>query len=106
MSRKKRAGILSAATLVLILLYSQKRRDLQFFALLTLIFVSIQGAMVALLVVFSRRMLSDFRCVMEHYCQNYQEEWELHEYKNNRELRILGNSALTLILFQVLSGAD
>ncbi|MCM3782154.1 COX15/CtaA family protein [Neobacillus mesonae] len=48
------AGILAVVTLVLLLLYGQKRRDLQFFALLTFIFVSIQGAMGALAVVFTQ----------------------------------------------------
>lgn len=48
------AGILAVATLLLFILYSQKRRDLQFFSLLTFIFVSIQGVMGALAVVFSQ----------------------------------------------------
>ncbi|MEK5061359.1 heme A synthase [Paenibacillus sp. FSL H7-0326] len=48
------AGLLAVATFVLFWLYSKKRRDLQIFALLTLIFVIIQGAMGALAVVFSQ----------------------------------------------------
>lgn len=48
------AGVLAVATLVLFLLYFKNRRDLQFFALLTFIFVSIQGAMGALAVVYTQ----------------------------------------------------
>lgn len=48
------AGLLAVATFVLFWLYSKKRRDLQIFALLTLIFVIIQGGMGALAVVFSQ----------------------------------------------------
>ncbi|MFD1134684.1 COX15/CtaA family protein [Paenibacillus urinalis] len=197
------AGILAVATLVLFLLYSQKRRDLQFFALLTLIFVSIQGAMGALAVVFTQSppvmalhlgfaFISLASSLMTSLGARQEEKlgglevfhrmprtrlnfrnfvwiltiysyvvvytgafvshtdsagacsgfplcngtllpelsggvgiafihrlagfvlvflilvlwlWILREYKNNRELRILGNSALLLILFQVLSGA-
>lgn len=48
------AGILAVASFVAFLLYCKHRRDLQFFAGLTLIFVIIQGAMGALAVVFSQ----------------------------------------------------
>jgi len=48
------AGILAVIVLVLFLMYSKNRKDLQFFAFLTFIFVSIQGAMGALAVVFSQ----------------------------------------------------
>lgn len=48
------AGILAVMVFVLFLMYGKSRKDLQFFAFLTLIFVSIQGAMGALAVVFSQ----------------------------------------------------
>lgn len=48
------AGILAVIVFVLFLMYGKNRKDLQFFAFLTLIFVSIQGAMGALAVVFSQ----------------------------------------------------
>ncbi|MHA7963241.1 COX15/CtaA family protein [Paenibacillus sp. CAU 1782] len=48
------AGILAVAAFIAFLVYCKHRRDLQFFAGLTLIFVIIQGAMGALAVVFSQ----------------------------------------------------
>jgi cytochrome c oxidase assembly protein subunit 15 len=48
------AGILAVVTLILFFVYCKKRRDLQFFSVLTFVFVSIQGAMGALAVVFSQ----------------------------------------------------
>ncbi|WP_238404196.1 COX15/CtaA family protein [Paenibacillus paridis] len=48
------AGILAVATLLTFLVYLKQRKDLQFFAALTLVFVIIQGAMGALAVVFSQ----------------------------------------------------
>lgn len=48
------AGMLSIVTFVAFMIYFKKRRDLQFFALMTLSFVVIQGIMGALAVVFSQ----------------------------------------------------
>lgn len=48
------AGILAVATLLTFLVYLKQRKDLQFFAALTLVFVIIQGTMGALAVVFSQ----------------------------------------------------
>ncbi|MDP4098424.1 COX15/CtaA family protein [Paenibacillus sp. P96] len=48
------AGILSIATFAAFLIYFKKRRDLQFFSLMTLLFVIIQGIMGAMAVVFSQ----------------------------------------------------
>ncbi|MBB3111734.1 cytochrome c oxidase assembly protein subunit 15 [Paenibacillus phyllosphaerae] len=48
------AGILAVLTLVLFLVYKTKRKDLVLFSVLTVIFVTIQGAMGALAVVFTQ----------------------------------------------------